>query len=70
MPARQKLHASSEEEPVEAQPNGQRVSGGRIRTAFLKAVAPYREDLVVVECMFTWYRRERQQRLNVVLKET
>ena len=24
--------------------------------AFLKAVAPYREDLVVsVECMFTWY---------------
>ena len=24
--------------------------------AFLKAVAPYRQDLVVsVECMFTWY---------------
>ncbi len=24
--------------------------------SFLKAVAPYREDLVVsVECMFTWY---------------
>jgi hypothetical protein len=25
--------------------------------AFLKAIAPYRADLVVaVECMFTWYR--------------
>jgi predicted NBD/HSP70 family sugar kinase len=26
------------------------------RDAFLKAVAPYREDIVVaVECIFTWY---------------
>ena len=26
------------------------------RTAFLKAIKPYRQDLVVgVECMFTWY---------------
>ena len=26
------------------------------RDAFLKAIAPYREDIVVaVECIFTWY---------------
>ena len=39
--------------------------------AFLKAVAPYREDLVVaVECIFTWYWLAdlcRRESINFVL---